>query len=55
MKTFFELGEFLANPFVSGLLFTVLVLPIMWGCVKIFQWLKTNFYDFLKSRNQLLE
>jgi len=53
MKTFIEIGEFLANPFVAGILFTVLALPAFWGIARLIQWMKTHCSDIFKTKKHL--
>jgi len=40
MKTFMKIGEFLANPIVTGILLTVIIIPAFWGLIKLLEWIK---------------
>jgi len=40
MDTLMKIGEFLANPLVAGILFTVFVIPVCWGVFRLLKWLK---------------
>ncbi len=53
MKTLIEIGEFLANPFVAGILFTVMILPAIWGGIKVVRWFRAHYSDLFKPKNHM--
>jgi len=35
-----KIGEFLANPLIAGMLFTIFILPAFWGLMKILEYIR---------------
>lgn len=49
MKTFVEIGNFLANPLVGAMFVAVIALPLLWVTLEVCSWLSSLFNSNYKK------
>jgi len=53
MKTIMKIGEYLADPVVTAILLTVIIIPVFWGIFKFLKWIKYFYSE--KENNSFVE